>query len=223
MSDAPYRDQGIEMPANIAAEHAAPRVDEPIAATDVWILASCAGVSEPSGEMAFVLRQERHARRRHVDAVSGVMVVVGEAAADKIARLEDRDRGILCKTGQVISDCGAGEAAERGILMRTGEAFQGYRLVSTIVLDKTGTLTEGRPAVREINVLDGTEEELLALAAAAEAASEHPLGQAVVKAAFERKALPPDVTSFGAVPGKGVVAKTAVGEVVVSPAPPSPS
>ena len=43
---------------------------------------------------------------------------------------------------------GAGEAAERGILMRTGEAFQGYRLVTTIVLDKTGTLTEGRPSLR---------------------------------------------------------------------------
>jgi P-type Cu+ transporter len=114
---------------------------------------------------------------------------------------------------------GAGEAAENGILMRTGEAFQGYRMVDTIVLDKTGTLTEGRPTVREIEVLDGTEAELVALAAAAEASSEHPLAQAVVKAAFERSAVPPDVTSFEAVPGKGVVACTARGEVLVgSPA-----
>ena len=110
---------------------------------------------------------------------------------------------------------GAGEAAEHGILMRTGEAFQGYRLVDTVVLDKTGTLTEGRPTVREIEVLDGTEAELLAIAAAAEASSEHPLAQAVVKAAFERGAVPPDVTFFEAVPGKGVLASTELGEVVV--------
>jgi Cu+-exporting ATPase len=114
---------------------------------------------------------------------------------------------------------GAGEAAEHGILMRTGEAFQGYRLVDTIVLDKTGTLTEGRPTVREIEVLEGTEADLVAVAAAAEASSEHPLAQAVVKAAFERNAVPPEVTSFEAVPGKGVVATTALGEILVgSPA-----
>jgi heavy metal translocating P-type ATPase len=110
---------------------------------------------------------------------------------------------------------GAGEAAERGILMRTGEAFQGFRQVTKIVLDKTGTLTEGRPVVREIEALDGTEEELLAVAAAAEASSEHPLAQAVVKAAFERGAVPPDVQSFEAFPGKGVVAQIGGDEVLV--------
>ncbi len=114
---------------------------------------------------------------------------------------------------------GAGEAAENGILMRTGEAFQGYRLVDTIVLDKTGTLTEGRPEVREVEVLEGTEADLLAIAAAAEASSEHPLAQAVVKAAFDRHAVPPDVSSFEAVPGKGVIAQTEQGQVLVgSPA-----
>lgn len=114
---------------------------------------------------------------------------------------------------------GAGEAAENGILMRTGEAFQGYRLVDTIVLDKTGTLTEGRPEVREVEVLEGTEADLLAIAAAAEASSEHPLAQAVVKAAFDRNAVPPDVSSFEAVPGKGVIAQTEQGQVLVgSPA-----
>jgi heavy metal translocating P-type ATPase len=114
---------------------------------------------------------------------------------------------------------GAGEAAENGILMRTGEAFQGLRLVDTIVLDKTGTLTEGRPTVREVDALEGTQAELVALAAAAEAASEHPLAQAVVKAAFDRNEEPPDVTSFEAVAGQGVVARTTLGEVLVgSPA-----
>lgn len=110
---------------------------------------------------------------------------------------------------------GAGEAADQGILMRTGEAFQGYRLVSTIVLDKTGTLTEGRPTVHEIVAIDGTEDELLAVAAAAESSSEHALAQAVVKAAFERAVVPPDVQSFKAIPGKGVVARIAGEDVLV--------
>jgi heavy metal translocating P-type ATPase len=110
---------------------------------------------------------------------------------------------------------GAGQAAERGILMRTGEAFQGFRLVRQIVLDKTGTLTEGRPAVREIEPVEVSEQELLAAAAAAEASSEHPLAQAVVKAAFEREAAPPPVEAFEAIPGKGVIARIAGGEVLV--------
>ena len=110
---------------------------------------------------------------------------------------------------------GAGEAAERGVLMRTGEAFQGFRLVETVVLDKTGTITEGKPTVREIEVVSGAEDELLALAAAAEASSEHPLAQAVVTAAFERGAVPPDVTSFEAVPGKGVVTEIDGEEILV--------
>ena len=110
---------------------------------------------------------------------------------------------------------GAGEAADNGILMRTGEAFQAFRIVNQIVLDKTGTLTEGRPTVREIEARGVPEEKLLALAAAAEAASEHPLAQAVVKAAFARNVTPPDVLSFNAVPGKGVVARIDDTDVLV--------
>ena len=68
---------------------------------------------------------------------------------------------------------GAGEAAKRGILMRTGEAFQGYRLVDCVAFDKTGTLTEGKFAVREVVALDGDADGLLVIAAAAETASEH--------------------------------------------------
>jgi heavy metal translocating P-type ATPase len=110
---------------------------------------------------------------------------------------------------------GAGEAAEQGILMRTGEAFQGFRLVTKIVLDKTGTLTEGRPGVREIEALAEDESEVLALAAAAEASSEHALAQAIVKAAFERGVVPPDVQSFEAFPGKGVAARVDSDDVLV--------
>jgi heavy metal translocating P-type ATPase len=110
---------------------------------------------------------------------------------------------------------GAGQAAERGVLMRTGEAFQGFRLVKKIIVDKTGTLTEGRPTVREIETVGGSERELLAIAAAAEASSEHPLAQAVVKAAFERGVTPPDVVSFQAFPGQGVVARIGGDEAIV--------
>jgi len=101
---------------------------------------------------------------------------------------------------------GAGEAAERGILMRTGEAFQGFRLATYVVLDKTGTLTEGKPSLRELEATGGSEAELLGIAAAAEAASEHPLGKAVMAAALERSIIPPDVERFEAVPGRGVQA-----------------
>jgi heavy metal translocating P-type ATPase len=110
---------------------------------------------------------------------------------------------------------GAGEAAERGILMRTGEAFQAYRLVTRVVLDKTGTLTEGRPLVREIVPLDSSEQELLGFAAAAEASSEHPLAQAIVNAAFERKVTPAAVESFMAFPGRGVAAGIEGAKVLV--------
>jgi heavy metal translocating P-type ATPase len=110
---------------------------------------------------------------------------------------------------------GAGEAADHGILMRTGEAFQTYRIVTHMVLDKTGTLTEGKPVVREVEPLAVSEAELLAIAAAAEASSEHPLAAAVTKAAFEHEAIPPAVESFEALPGKGVVARIGGHDVIV--------
>jgi heavy metal translocating P-type ATPase len=114
---------------------------------------------------------------------------------------------------------GAGEAAERGVLMRTGEAFQSLRRVERVVFDKTGTLTEGRPALREIIAVVGAEEELLALAGAAEAGSEHPLARAVVEEAFKRGVPVPEAQGFEAVPGRGVRARLAdMALVVGSPA-----
>jgi P-type E1-E2 ATPase len=90
--------------------------------------------------------------------------------------------------------------------MRTGEAFQGFRLVKMIVLDKTGTLTVGKPSVREIEAV-GEPEGLLALAAAAEASSEHPLGQAILNEALNRGLDVPEVDSFQSVTGRGVAAQ----------------
>ena len=102
---------------------------------------------------------------------------------------------------------GAGEAAERGVLMRTGEAFQALRRVSRVVFDKTGTLTEGCPALRQILPVASPEKELLALAAAVEAGSEHPLARAVVEEAFKRGIALSEVQGFEAVAGQGVRAR----------------
>jgi heavy metal translocating P-type ATPase len=109
---------------------------------------------------------------------------------------------------------GAGEAADQGIIMRTGEAFQAFPSVTRIVLDKTGTLTIGRPIVKEA-IAVGDSDELLALAAAAEASSEHPLGQAIMNAAVDRGLHVPDVQDFSAVAGHGVSALIGGARVLV--------
>jgi len=100
---------------------------------------------------------------------------------------------------------GVGKAAESGILIRNGEALQQASRLTTIVLDKTGTVTEGRPAVVDLRPAAGvSEDELLRLAAAVEAGSEHPLAQAVVQAARGRGLAPPVASGFEAVAGAGV-------------------
>ncbi|MBA2530107.1 MAG: cation-translocating P-type ATPase [Euzebyales bacterium] len=109
---------------------------------------------------------------------------------------------------------GAGEAADQGIVMRTGEAFQAFGSVTHVVLDKTGTLTEGRPTVREIEAL-GDPDELLAVAAGAESASEHPLAMAVSGAAFDRGLGLPALDDFDSVTGSGVTATLAGRRVLV--------
>ncbi|HEU4367857.1 MAG TPA: heavy metal translocating P-type ATPase, partial [Methylomirabilota bacterium] len=109
---------------------------------------------------------------------------------------------------------GAGEAADHGILMRTGEAFQAFRLVRRIVLDKTGTLTVGRPVLKEVVAL-GHADELLALAAAAEASSEHPLGRATLDAALDRGLQVPAVENFEVAAGRGVSARVDGRQVLV--------
>jgi len=104
---------------------------------------------------------------------------------------------------------GTGKAAELGILISGAGALEQARRLTTVVLDKTGTLTYGRPAVTGIQVAHSvrlTTDDLLALAAAAEVGSEHPLGEAIVAHARERGLDVPTAQSFEAVPGHGVVA-----------------
>ncbi|BDG61163.1 copper-translocating P-type ATPase [Caldinitratiruptor microaerophilus] len=109
----------------------------------------------------------------------------------------------------------SGEAAERGILMRSGEAFQLLHRVDVIVLDKTGTLTEGKPHVGAVWAAGGDPEGVLAVAASAEHPSEHPLARAVVTGAAERGVRVTDPEAFTAIPGQGVVARVAGEEVLV--------
>ncbi len=111
---------------------------------------------------------------------------------------------------------GAGEAADQGVIMRTGEAFQAFRQVGTVVLDKTGTLTEGRPALREVLTAGGAHtDEVVGLAAGAEAFSEHPLARAVVDAALDRGLRVSGADDFESVTGRGVTARVGDRRVVI--------
>src|SRR2546423_1430602 len=100
---------------------------------------------------------------------------------------------------------GTGRGAESGVLIRGGEALETAHRIQTVVLDKTGTITEGRPGVTDIVAFEGfTEDELLRLAASVERASEHPLGESIVRRAEERGLRFARVENFKALAGHGV-------------------
>ena len=100
---------------------------------------------------------------------------------------------------------GTGKGAEQGILIKSGTALEMAHQVNAVVLDKTGTLTQGQPQVTDVLPLTGwTPDQLLALAAAAEVNSEHPLGQAIVAGARERELALPEVTNFQSLTGYGI-------------------
>ncbi|HVL81252.1 MAG TPA: heavy metal translocating P-type ATPase, partial [Actinomycetota bacterium] len=108
----------------------------------------------------------------------------------------------------LVTSLSSAIAARAGILVRDRLSLERSRTVDTFLFDKTGTLTRGEHAVVGLAASDPwTEEELLALAAAAEAQSEHPLGRAIVRAARERGLHVPAVTSFRSLPGRGVEAE----------------
>jgi Cu+-exporting ATPase len=111
---------------------------------------------------------------------------------------------------------GTGKAAEYGILIRGGEALEAARRINTIVLDKTGTLTRGKPAVTQVLASNGlAEHDLLRLAAAAEVGSEHPLGEAIVDRARELGLELPKAEHFQAFAGKGIQARIEGREVLL--------
>ncbi len=111
---------------------------------------------------------------------------------------------------------GTGMGAERGILIRNAEALETAARIDAVVLDKTGTLTEGRPELVEVAPAEGMgEEEVLALAAAVESLSEHPLSAAVVEAAEARGIARGNAEGFEALPGAGLSAEVAGRTVLI--------
>ena len=113
--------------------------------------------------------------------------------------------GLATPTAIVVA---MGRGAERGILISNAEALERAHKIQVVVLDKTGTLTQGRPTVTDLVVAGGrTEDELLRLAASAERASEHPLGAAIVAAARERGLALEEIATFQALPGHGIQAQ----------------
>jgi len=103
---------------------------------------------------------------------------------------------------------GTGKGAENGILIKGGAALEETHRIRTIVLDKTGTITEGKPVVTDVSLVDGIGEDLLLqLAASAEKGSEHPLGEAIVQRAEQRSLPLLPLERFLAIPGRGIEAR----------------
>ena len=99
---------------------------------------------------------------------------------------------------------GTGKGAEYGVLIKGGEALETTHKLSKLIFDKTGTITEGKPKVTDIVTTNLSEEQLLIYAASAEKGSEHPLGEAIVRAAIDRGYQLCELESFNAIPGHGI-------------------
>ncbi len=99
---------------------------------------------------------------------------------------------------------GTGKGAENGVLIKSGEALESTYKLNTIVFDKTGTITEGKPKVTDIITNKIDKDEILVLAASAEKGSEHPLGAAIVEAALERNLSLKDISEFNSITGQGI-------------------
>lgn len=161
---------------------------------------------------------------KQADIISGyfVPIVIGLAIASGLAWYFSGQSGVFALTiaiSVLVIACpcalglatptaimvGTGKGAEHGVLIKGGEALETTHKVDMIVFDKTGTITEGKPVVTDVVTKSGVhEEELLALTAAAEKGSEHPLGEAIVREAEARKLASEDVQDFTAIPGRGI-------------------
>lgn len=109
-----------------------------------------------------------------------------------------------------------GKGAENGLLIKGGASLETAHKIQTVVLDKTGTITEGKPALTDIFTVEGmTESGLLQLAASAERTSEHPLGEAIVRSARQRNIELNNATNFQAVAGRGIKARVDGHELVL--------
>lgn len=109
--------------------------------------------------------------------------------------------GLATPTAIMVS---TGKGAENGVLIKSGVALEEAHKINTIIFDKTGTITEGKPKVTDILGISIEDDELLKVAAAAEKGSEHPLGEAIVNEANDRKIELPLVKDFVSIPGEGI-------------------
>lgn len=165
---------------------------------------------------------------RLADKISGIFVPVVMAIAVVCAAVwliagKDFEFALNCAVSVLVISCpcalglatpvaimvGTGKAAELGILVKSAESLEKLHSVDTVVLDKTGTVTSGEPAVQNVAVLSKSlsENEFTAIAASAESRSEHPLAKAVVAFAKAKGIALREVDSFEAIPGKGLRAK----------------
>jgi heavy metal translocating P-type ATPase len=180
-------------------------------------------------DMVASAQRSRAPIQRLADQVSGyfVPVVIGAAilafAAWAIWGPEPRlTYGLVAAVSVLIIACpcalglatpmsimvGVGRGAQSGVLIKNAEALERFEKIDTLVIDKTGTLTEGKPRVTAIRPIAGiTEDELLRLAASLERASEHPLASAIVQSAAERKLELTEASDFDSPVGKGVTGK----------------
>ena len=109
---------------------------------------------------------------------------------------------------------GTGKGAENGILIKSADALETTHSIDTVVLDKTGTVTEGKPVVTDILAFDTDENEFLKLAAGVESASEHPLAEAIVEKAKEKSFEIVSPTEFQAISGRGIVASVSGSKII---------
>jgi heavy metal translocating P-type ATPase len=142
-------------------------------------------------------------------AFAGWLLHSGSVQQATLIGLTTKIRGYPCALGiptPMVLAIGGGHGIARGLLVRAGEFFQALAGIDMVVWDKTGTLTYGRPTVREVLLFGAEEREPLALVAGAEAGSEHPLAGAIVRYAEFQAVRVPEATEFRALPGRGVAA-----------------
>ena len=102
---------------------------------------------------------------------------------------------------------GTGKGAEHGILIKSAQALETAHNIQTVVLDKTGTITQGKPVVTDVQTIFATQAEFISIAAALEEGSEHPLAEAVLTYAAEQQISAATSEQFQSLPGKGIQAK----------------
>ena len=145
-------------------------------------------------------------------------LIAGDAAGGIIAAVSVLVIACPCALGLATPTAfmaGTGAAARAGILIRDPDALEQAHRIDTIILDKTGTLTQGKPGVTDIVALDGDGDRLLALAASAQQGSEHPLGKAILHHAEGKGLSLSSLDSFESLAGRGLVANVAGREIFI--------